>query len=288
MEYKFLGNTDVKISALCLGCMSFGDPASKMHAWTLNADDSEKIIRHALELGINFFDTANCYSAGTSEEYLGRAVKRNAKRQDVVLASKVYFNDGHLSKEAINREIDGTLKRLGTDYLDLYIIHRYDYGTPVAETMEALDGLVKAGKSESAGRLGDVRIPVLQHAVGGEGQRTDDVFVYAEPLQPDVPRRRKRTYSDMQTNRRVSHSVQSSGGGKSGAADMGRRHRPRQNRQGGARKIRFDGRNRQGHSRKNFPYRGKVRHDDDSRHIRLAFRQRRDRPCCRRHKGKIS
>ncbi len=93
MEYKFLGNTDIKISALCLGCMSFGDPASKMHAWTLNADDSEKIIRHALELGINFFDTANCYSAGTSEEYLGRAVKRNAKRQDVVLASKVYFND---------------------------------------------------------------------------------------------------------------------------------------------------------------------------------------------------
>ena len=151
MEYKFLGNTDIKISAQCLGCMSFGDPASKMHAWTLNADDSEKIIRHALELGINFFDTANCYSAGTSEEYLGRAVKRNAKRQDVVLASKVYFNDGHLSKEAINREIDGTLKRLGTDYLDLYIIHRYDYGTPVAETMEALDGLVKAGKVRALG-----------------------------------------------------------------------------------------------------------------------------------------
>ena len=151
MEYKFLGNTDIKISALCLGCMSFGDPASKMHAWTLNADDSEKIIRHALELGINFFDTANCYSAGTSEEYLGKAVKRNAKRQDVVLASKVYFNDGHLSKEAINREIDGTLKRLGTDYLDLYIIHRYDYGTSVAETMEALDGLVKAGKVRALG-----------------------------------------------------------------------------------------------------------------------------------------
>lgn len=105
----------------------------------------------ALELGINFFDTANVYSHGTSEEYLGRAIKNNVSRDKVVIASKVYFNGGHLSKEAINREIDGTLKRLGTDYLDLYIIHRFDYGTPIEETMEALHGLVKSGKVRALG-----------------------------------------------------------------------------------------------------------------------------------------
>ena len=146
MEYTKLGNTEIEISCLCLGCMSFGDPASKMHAWTLDPQESEQIIKHALDLGINFFDTANTYSAGTSEEYLGRAIRNNVARDKVVLASKVYFNEGHLSKQAIEREIEGTLKRLGTDYLDLYIIHRFDYDTPVEETMQALDGLVKAGK----------------------------------------------------------------------------------------------------------------------------------------------
>ncbi len=151
MEYAKLGNSGIEVSRLCLGCMSFGDPASKMHAWTLDADDSERIIKHALSIGINFFDTANGYSAGTSEEYLGRAIKRNVPRDKVVLASKVYFNEGHLSKEAIAREIEGTLTRLGTDYLDLYIIHRFDYGTPIEETMEALDKLVKAGKVRAIG-----------------------------------------------------------------------------------------------------------------------------------------
>ncbi len=151
MEYVKLGNSDLTVSRLCLGCMSFGDTASKMHAWTLDANESEKIIRHALDLGINFFDTANGYSAGTSEEYLGRAIKNNVARDKVVLASKVYFNEGHLSKAAIEREIEGTLRRLGTDYLDLYIIHRFDYGTPIEETMEALHGLVKAGKVRALG-----------------------------------------------------------------------------------------------------------------------------------------
>lgn len=146
MQYTKLGNSGIEISRLCLGCMSFGDPASQMHAWTLDPAKSEEIIKHALDLGINFFDTANCYSAGTSEEYLGRAIRNNVARDKVVLASKVYFNEGNLSKTAIAREIDGTLRRLGTDYLDLYIIHRFDYGTPVEETMEALHGLVKAGK----------------------------------------------------------------------------------------------------------------------------------------------
>ena len=151
MQYIKLGNSPIEVSRLCLGCMSFGDPASKMHAWTLDPDQSEAIIKRALDLGINFFDTANTYSGGTSEEYLGRAIRKNVARDKVVLASKVYFNEGHLSKAAIEREIEGTLKRLGTDYLDLYIIHRFDYGTPIEETMEALHGLVKAGKVRALG-----------------------------------------------------------------------------------------------------------------------------------------
>ncbi len=151
MQYIRLGNSDLTVSRLCLGCMSFGDPASKMHAWTLDPERSEAIICHALGLGINFFDTANTYSAGTSEEYLGRALKKNVARDKVIIASKVYFNEGHLKKEAIAREIEGTLRRLGTDYLDLYIIHRFDASTPIEETMEALDRLVRAGKVRALG-----------------------------------------------------------------------------------------------------------------------------------------
>lgn len=151
MQYIRLGNSDLTVSRLCLGCMSFGDPASKMHAWTLDPEKSEAIICHALGLGINFFDTANTYSAGTSEEYLGRALKKNVARDKVIIASKVYFNEGHLKKEAIAREIEGTLRRLGTDYLDLYIIHRFDASTPIEETMEALDRLVRAGKVRALG-----------------------------------------------------------------------------------------------------------------------------------------
>lgn len=151
MDYITLGNSELRVSRLCVGCMSFGDPASNMHAWTLNPEESEALIRRALDLGINFFDTANTYSAGTSEEYLGRALKNNVPRDKVVIATKVYFNEGHLSKAAILREIDGSLRRLGTDYVDLYIIHRFDYGTPMEETMEALDSLVKAGKVRALG-----------------------------------------------------------------------------------------------------------------------------------------
>lgn len=150
MKYTKLGNTDIEVSKLCVGCMSFGK-AGTMHDWTLDERQSEEVIRHALDLGINFFDTANGYSAGTSEEYLGRAIRKNAAREQVVLASKVYFNEGRLSKKAILREIDGSLKRLGTDYLDLYIIHRFDYDTPIEETMEALHELVKTGKVRALG-----------------------------------------------------------------------------------------------------------------------------------------
>ncbi len=150
MEYTKIGNTDIEISKLCVGCMSFGK-AGTMHDWTLDESATEKVVKHALDLGINFFDTANGYSQGTSEEYLGKALKNNVQRDKVVIASKVYFNEGRLSKNAILREIDGTLKRLGTDYLDLYIIHRFDYETPIEETMRTLDSLVKAGKVRAIG-----------------------------------------------------------------------------------------------------------------------------------------
>lgn len=150
MEYAKLGNTDLEISKLCIGCMSFGK-AGTMHDWTLDERETEGVVKHALDLGINFFDTANGYSEGTSEEYLGKALKNNIARDKVIIASKVYFNEGRLLRKAIMREIEGTLKRLRTDYLDLYIIHRFDYDTPIEETMEALHDLVKAGKVRAIG-----------------------------------------------------------------------------------------------------------------------------------------
>ena len=152
MKHIELGNTGIKVSRICVGCMSFGDPSEKFHMWTLDYEHTKEMVKHALSLGINFFDTANCYSQGQSEEFLGRALKElGVKREDVVIASKVFFNEGRLSKEAILREIDLTLKRLGTDYLDLYQIHRFDYGTPIEETMETLDSLVKCGKVRAIG-----------------------------------------------------------------------------------------------------------------------------------------
>lgn len=151
MQYAKLGNSNIEVSRLCVGCMSFGDPESKMHKWTLDPSESETIIKHALDLGINFFDTANCYSAGTSEEYLGKAIKNNISRDKAVIATKVYFNEGNLSKEAIKRELDGSLKRLGMDYVDLLIIHRFDHQTPGEETMEALHNAVQSGKVRAIG-----------------------------------------------------------------------------------------------------------------------------------------
>ncbi len=152
MEYTTLGWSGIEISKLCLGGMSFGEPSPKFHQWTIGPKETEDVIGYAYENGINFIDTANCYAFGTSEEYIGRALKRlDIPRDKAVLASKVYFNEGRLSRAAILREIDGTLERLGTDYLDLYIIHRFDYDTPIEETMEALDSLVKAGKVRALG-----------------------------------------------------------------------------------------------------------------------------------------
>ena len=152
MKYTELGTTGIKVSRICVGCMSYGRPSEDFHLWTLGEDDTRQMVKHALDLGVNFFDTANVYSHGTSEEYLGAALKTlGVKREDVVLASKVYFNEGKLSREAILREIEGTLKRLDTDYLDLYQIHRFDYTTPIEETMQALDELVRSGKVRAIG-----------------------------------------------------------------------------------------------------------------------------------------
>ena len=144
MKYTKLGKTGIEVSRICVGCMSYGKASEKFHQWTLGPEETEAMVRHAIDLGVNFFDTANVYSFGTSEEYLGRALRNiGVARDKVVIASKVFFNDGCLSREAILREIDGTLKRLGTDYLDLYQIHRFDYGTPIEETIQALDSLAQ-------------------------------------------------------------------------------------------------------------------------------------------------
>ena len=157
MEYVRLGRTGLQISRLTLGCMTYGVPARGNHSWTLPEDASRPLIKKALELGINFFDTANVYSDGTSEEITGRALKDFATRDEVVIATKVHGkvrpgpNGGGLSRRAIFAEIDHSLRRLGTDYVDLYQIHRWDSGTPIAETMEALHDVVKAGKARYIG-----------------------------------------------------------------------------------------------------------------------------------------
>ncbi|MCM3224305.1 aldo/keto reductase [Terribacillus saccharophilus] len=157
MEYVKLGNTGLDVSRFCLGCMSFGEAEKWIHQWVLNEEQSRTIIKKALDLGINFFDTANVYSMGSSEEFLGRALKDYANRDEVVLATKVHGrmhqgpNGAGLSRKAIMSEIDKSLTRLGTDYIDLYIIHRWDYNTPIEETMEALHDVVKAGKARYIG-----------------------------------------------------------------------------------------------------------------------------------------
>ncbi|MED4036084.1 aldo/keto reductase (plasmid) [Niallia taxi] len=157
MEYIKLGNTGLDVSRLCLGCMGFGDADKWLHQWVLNEENSRPVIKKALEMGINFFDTANVYSLGTSEEYLGRALKEYANRDEVVIATKVHGkmhagpNGSGLSRKAIMSEIDKSLNRLGTDYVDLYIIHRWDDNTPIEETMEALHDVVKAGKARYIG-----------------------------------------------------------------------------------------------------------------------------------------
>ncbi|MCP3728045.1 aldo/keto reductase [Paraburkholderia sp. CNPSo 3272] len=157
MDYVRFGSTGLQVSRLCLGCMTYGVAERGTHPWTLGEDASRPLIRQALDAGINFFDTANTYSDGTSEEIVGRALRDFVKRDDIVLATKVYNrmrpgpNGQGLSRKAILTEIDHSLKRLGTDYVDLYQIHRWDYNTPIEETLEALHDVVKAGKARYIG-----------------------------------------------------------------------------------------------------------------------------------------
>jgi aryl-alcohol dehydrogenase-like predicted oxidoreductase len=157
MEYTRLGQSGLKVSRIALGCMSFGDTSKGFNDWAVGDDEAEPIFRHALELGITFWDTANVYGFGSSEEIVGRAIRKYTRREDIVVATKVHFkmHDGPggsgLSRKAIMEQIDASLSRLGTDYVDLYQIHRFDHEVPIEETMEALHDVVKAGKARYIG-----------------------------------------------------------------------------------------------------------------------------------------
>ena len=157
MKYVKLGNSGIDVSKICLGCMSFGESGMGTHAWTLNEETSRQFMKKSLDAGINFFDTANVYSLGTSEEFVGRALRDFALRDEVVVATKVHGtmrkgrNAAGLSRKAIMTEVDHSLRRLGMDYIDLYQIHRFDPTTPIEETMEALHDVVKAGKARYIG-----------------------------------------------------------------------------------------------------------------------------------------
>ncbi len=152
MKYLTLGHSGLKVSQICFGCMSMGTPGNPAHPWAIDESESRPLIREALENGINFFDTANGYSLGASEEHLGRAIKDMADRDEVVIATKGFFgwtqgpNTRGNSRKGLIQQLDASLKRLGTDFVDLYQIHRYDKDTPIEETMETLHDLVKAGK----------------------------------------------------------------------------------------------------------------------------------------------
>lgn len=157
MEYVNFGSTGLKVSRLCLGCLTYGEPGRGKHPWTLDEEHSRPLIKQALEMGINFLDTANSYSDGTSEEIVGRALRDFGRREELVVATKVFNrmrpdpNGAGLSRKAIFTEIDNSLRRLGTDYVDLYQIHRWHYRTPIEETLEALHDVVKAGKARYIG-----------------------------------------------------------------------------------------------------------------------------------------
>jgi aryl-alcohol dehydrogenase-like predicted oxidoreductase len=177
MRYTRLGSSGLKVSRVALGCMSFGDTSRGFNQWSLGDDDAEPIFRQAVELGVTFWDTANVYGLGSSEEIVGRAVRKYTDRDSVVLATKVFFpmHDGPggsgLSRKAIMEQIDASLRRLGTDYVDLYQIHRFDPGTPVEETMAALHDLVRAGKVRylGASSMWAWQFANLQHAASAGG-----------------------------------------------------------------------------------------------------------------------
>ena len=177
MDYTRLGTSGLKVSRIALGCMSFGDTARGFNEWALDDSAGEPLFRQAVELGITFWDTANAYGYGTSEEIVGRAIRKYTRREDIVLATKVFFKmddspgGSGLSRKAILEQIDNSLTRLGTDYVDLYQIHRFDPQTPVEETLEALHDVVKAGKARyiGASSMRAWQFAKMQHAASGNG-----------------------------------------------------------------------------------------------------------------------
>lgn len=177
MDYVNLGRSGLKVSRICLGCMSYGEPGRGFQGWSLDEAASRPFFRQALEAGINFFDTANAYSGGSSEEITGRALRDMAQRDEVVIATKAFFswrpapNTGFLSRKSLFHAVDDSLARLGTDYIDLYQIHRFDEGTPVEETMEALHDIVKAGKARyiGASSMEAWRFAKMQHVAERNG-----------------------------------------------------------------------------------------------------------------------
>ena len=177
MEYARLGHSGLKVSRIALGCMSYGDPTRGLHSWTLDEQASQPFFQQAVELGITLWDTANVYQAGSSEEFVGRAIKTHARREEIVVATKVSgkMHDGPggsgLSRAAIMEQVDASLRRLDTDYIDLYLIHRFDPDTPVEETMEALHDVVKAGKVRylGASSMNAWQFAKMQHAADLHG-----------------------------------------------------------------------------------------------------------------------
>ncbi len=195
MDYVKLGSTGLDVSRICLGCMTYGIPDRGPHPWTLDDEKSRPIIKRALELGINFFDTANVYSDGTSEEIVGRALKEFARRDEVVIATKVWArmrpgpNGQGLSRVAIMTEIDNSLRRLGVDHVDLYQIHRNDPNTPIEETMEALHDVVKAGKARYIGASNMAAWQFARALYVAEAARLDALRDDAGSPEPALPRR---------------------------------------------------------------------------------------------------
>ncbi len=229
MNYTKLGNTGMRVSRICLGCMSYGKPKVAPWPdmlnwpWTLTEEDSRPFIQRALELGVNFFDTANVYSIGESEAVLGRAIRDFARRDELVIATKVNgpvrpdVNGRGLSRKAILTEVDNSLRRLGTDYIDLYIIHRFDYETPLEETLEALNDIVRAGKARYLGASSMFAWQFMK-AIGiqrANGWAT--LRVHAKLLQPAISRGRAGNVAFVPIRGRGGDSVVSAGPGPFGA-----------------------------------------------------------------------
>lgn len=228
MQYNPLGKTDLRVSRLCLGCMTFGEPDRGNHALTLPEESSRPIIKRALEGGINFFDTANSYSDGSSEEIVGRALRDFARREDVVVATKVFHRVGDLpeglSRAQILRSIDDSLRRLGMDYVDILQIHRWDYNTPIEETLEALNDVVKAGKAPLYRRVINARFAVCSGTGTPKTAWLGAVCQYAGSLQSDLSRRRARDAATVLSGGRGGDSVEPAGAGATDAS-VGRNYR---------------------------------------------------------------